>query len=101
MLNIKQKEQLKRDLVSCLKSDEEIKKIVVFGSFLSNPEPKDMDVAVFQESDQSYLPLALKYRKQTRLVSGRIPLDIIPLKTDAPSNTFLREIEQGETVYER
>jgi uncharacterized protein len=101
MLNRKQKEQLKRDLVSCLKSDEEIKKIVVFGSFLSNPEPHDMDVAVFQESDQPYLPLALKYRKQTRSVSSRLPLDIIPLKSDAPSDTFLREIEQGETVYER
>jgi len=101
MLNIKQKEQLKRDLVSCLKSDEEIKRIVVFGSFLSNPEPKDMDVAVFQESEQPYLPLALKYRKQTRSVSIRIPLDIIPLRNDVPADTFLQEIEQGETIYER
>jgi len=68
ILDTQQKERLKQELISCLKDDREIRKIVVFGSFLSNTEPADMDVAIFQDSNQPYLPLALKYRKQTRPV---------------------------------
>jgi len=101
ILDTQQKERLKQELISCLKDDREIRKIVVFGSFLSNMEPADMDVAIFQDSNQPYLPLALKYRKQTRALSRRIPLDIIPLKNDVPSDTFLQEIDEGETIYER
>ncbi len=101
ILDIQQKESLKQDLISCLKDDNEIRKIVIFGSFISDMEPEDMDVAIFQDSNQSYLPLALKYRKQTRPVSRRIPLDIIPIRNTASSDVFLKEIGQGETIYER
>ncbi len=101
IINSKEKDQLKKDLVACLENDNEIRKIVVFGSFLSSPAPQDMDVAVFQESDEPYLSLALKYRKQVRPVSQKIPLDIFPLKSNVHSDPFLHEIEQGETIYER
>jgi hypothetical protein len=96
-----QKEMLKRDLVSCLADDTEIQRIVVFGSFVTSQTPADMDVAVFQNSDAPYVPLAMKYRRQTRSVARRIPLDIIPIRADASIGTFLKEIESGETVYER
>jgi hypothetical protein len=101
VLDIKQKEMLKRKLVSCLADDREIQRIVVFGSFLTSAVPADMDVAVFQDSDEPYIPLAMKYRRQTRLVAQSIPLDIIPIRSGIPSNPFLKEIESGETVYER
>lgn len=96
-----QKEMLKRDLVTCLADDEEIERIVVFGSFVTSQTPADMDVAVFQNSDASYIPLAMKYRRQTRSVSRRIPLDIIPIRAGVSIGTFLNEIESGETLYER
>jgi len=96
-----QKEMLKRDLVACLAVDEEIERIVVFGSFVISETPADMDVAVFQNSSDAYLPLAMKYRRQTRSVARRIPLDIIPVRAGASAGTFLKEIESGETVYER
>ena len=98
--DIKQKETLKRALVSCLAEDLEIRRIVVFGSFLTSTRPADMDVAVFQDSDQPYVVLAMKYRKQTRTVSRRIPLDIIPLRNGVSNDPFLKEIESGETVYD-
>jgi len=101
VLDIKQKETLKRDLVSCLAGDREIRRIVVFGSFLTSAIPADMDVAVFQDSDEPYIPLAMKYRRQTRLVAKSIPLDIIPIRSGISSSPFLKEIESGETVYER
>jgi hypothetical protein len=63
--------------------------------------PIDMDVAVFQDSDESYIALAMKYRRQTRFVSHRIPLDIIPLQNGVTNDLFLREIELGETIYDR
>lgn len=100
ILDLQHKERLKKDLVDCLKDDDEIRKIVVFGSFLASPDPQDMDVAVFQDSKEPYLSLALKYRRQIRPVSRLIPIDIIPLRNDLSPNPFLQEIEQGETVYE-
>ena len=101
ILTEKQKDELKKELVLCLKSDEEIRKIVVFGSFISSRDPLDLDVAVFQESDEAYLPLAMKYRRKTRAIAKKIPLDIFPVKSNAKNHTFLSEIEQGEVLYER
>lgn len=101
VLDPKQKELLKKELVLCLSGDREIRRIVVFGSFINSSSPEDMDVAVFQDSAESYLSLAVKYRTQARPVSRRIPLDIIPLRFNAVNDPFLKEIERGETVYER
>ena len=101
VFDLKQKETLKRTLVSCLSKDREIRRSVVFGSFLTSMSPIDMDVAVFQDSDESYVALAMKYRRQTRLVSSRIPLDIIPLRNGVANDPFLREIESGEIIYDR
>lgn len=92
---------MKRDLISCLSGDQEIQRIVIFGSFVDSASPNDMDVAIFQNSSESYLSLAVKYRTQARSVSQKIPLDIIPLRHDVVDDPFLKEVEQGETVYER
>lgn len=100
-LTDKKKEELKKELVSCLRSEEEIRRIIIFGSFLHSPDPQDMDVAIFQESQEPYLPLALKYRKKTRPVARKIPLDIIPLKNGVHTGPFMPEIESGEVIYEK
>ena len=100
VFSVQQKEELLGDLVACLQADGEIQKIVVFGSFLSDANPNDLDVAVFQDSTQPYLPLALKYRRQTRSISSRIPLDIVPVKQGAQS-AFLSEIHKGKVIYEK
>jgi uncharacterized protein len=96
------KEAIKRDLAASLGAEKEVRKVVVFGSFLKLPEPGDIDVAVFQDSQEPYLPLALKYRKLARSISGRIPLDIFPIRHDASAaSPFMEEIGKGEVVYER
>ena len=102
MTNI-QKAELKQRIVACLSVEKEVRKIVIFGSFLHNADPHDIDVAVYQESDEGYLPLALRYRRAVRAITHVIPLDIIPLRYNAGdrSSSFLAEIEQGEVVYER
>ncbi len=100
VFSVQQKKELLGDLVSCLQMDGEIQKIVVFGSFLFDENPNDLDVAIIQDSTQSYLPLALKYRRQTRSVSRRIPLDIVPVKQGAQS-VFLSEIHKGKVIYEK
>lgn len=61
--------------------------------------PHDIDIAVFQNSNESYLPLALKYRKLIRDIARTMPVDIISLKADA-TGYFLDEIESGEVIYE-
>ena len=101
MLNSKDKEALKKELVRNLAGDSEVQRIVIFGSFNHSDSPADMDVAVFQDSNEPYLSLALKYRRQSRSVARRIPLDIVPLRAGVQNDPFLSEIEQGETVYER
>ena len=95
------KESLKQEIIKCLRSEQEVKKIIIFGSFLNSDNPNDIDVAVFQDSDKTYLTLAMKYRKLTRNIARRIPIDIIPIKSNASENSFLSEIESGELVYEK
>jgi len=68
---------------------------------VTSENPNDIDIAIFQNSKDSYLTLAMKYRKLTRKLSQKIPLDIIPIKADACNSTFLSEIEAGELIYER
>lgn len=101
MLNAQQKQRLTDQLVTSLAGEREVCRIVVFGSFLHSDDPHDLDVAVFQDSDEMYLPLAMKYRRKTRLVAQAIPLDIIPLKAGVKDGVFLDEIERGLVVYER
>ena len=100
-LNEQEKNALKRELVHCLRTEQEVRKIVIFGSFLHADNPHDLDVAVFQDSTEPYLPLALKYRRNTRAIAQRIALDILPLKFQAQDDPFLAEIAKGEVIYER
>ena len=96
-----EKNNIKRELVANLCHEQEVVKIIIFGSFLTASEPHDLDVAIFQTSDQAYLPLAMRYRSKTRKVSERIALDILPIKADANNSVMLDAIAQGEVVYER
>ncbi len=95
------KNLLKKELIKSLSSEKEIKKIILFGSYLHSESPNDIDVAIIQDSNEGYLQLAMKYRKLTRAIAKKIPLDIIPIRVDTPHNFFLSEIEAGETIYER
>lgn len=95
-----EKEALKRDVVTSLKDEPEVRRIVIFGSFVHSDNPNDMDVAVFQDSAETYLPLAVKYRMKLDRVSDRIPLDVLPIRPNPPPSLFLREIEKGIVIYE-
>ncbi len=96
------KQEIKQQLVECLRPQGEVRKIVVFGSFLTSDEPADLDVAIFQDSDETYLPLALRYRRILRPIADRIPLDVFPLRASVPGGWFVRdEVLRGEVVYER
>lgn len=101
MFTEQQKQSLKERLVSSLKSEREVCRIVIFGSFVNSNDPHNLDVAVFQDSDEKYLPLAMKYGKRTRDIARMIPLDILPLKAGVRGETFLDEIDRGEVIYER
>ncbi len=101
MFTEQQKQSLKEHLVSLLKTEREVCRIVIFGSFLSSNDPQDIDVAIFQDSEEKYLPLAMKYRRKTRDIARRIPLDILPLKAGVQGEVFIDEIERGEVIYER
>ncbi|MBN1362345.1 MAG: hypothetical protein JW993_17250 [Sedimentisphaerales bacterium] len=90
-----------QDVAACLSREKEVRKVVVFGSFLTSATPNDLDVAIFQDSDESYLPLALKYRRLLRRIADQIPVDVIPVRPNAAASEFLAEIQKGEVVYER
>jgi len=96
-----QKVQIMRDLAACLSGEKEVCKVVVFGSFLSSATPNDLDVAVFQDSDEPYLPLATKYRRLLRRIADQIPIDVIPVRPSVAAGSFLAEIQKGQVVYER
>jgi len=94
ILTKEQKDELKKELVLCLGSDEKVKKIVVFGSFINSNDPVGLDVAVFQESNEPYLPLSMKYRRKTRSIGDKIPIDIFPVRQGSKDHSFLSEIAQ-------
>lgn len=96
------KNKLRQDLVNALQIDNQIEKIVIFGSFPRVPNPKDMDIAVFCNSNDDYLTLALSLRKKLRELSKIIPIDLLPITAPLdPESLFLQEINQGEVVYEK
>ena len=91
-----------RGLAERLRGEREVRKVVVFGSFLTSGEPHDLDVAVFQDSDESYLPSAMKYRRLLRPIARQIPPDLFPFCAAAPPGRSLQEeVLHGEVVYER
>ncbi len=96
-----EKDEIKRTLAVALSVEKEVRRIIVFGSFLSEHNPHDLDIAVFQDSDEKYLTLAMRYRKDIRPIARRIPVDVIPLKMDVSNDLFLTEIKKGEIIYER
>jgi predicted nucleotidyltransferase len=95
------KEQIKREVAALLRGEPEVRRVMVFGSFLTSRDPHDLDLAIFQDGDETYLPLATKYRRLLRPLSRRIPLDVIPVRFGVPGGQFVREIQMGEVVYER
>jgi len=97
----KDKMEIKLSLAAALSRETEVQRVVVFGSFLTSTSPEDLDVAVFQNSDDKYLTLARRYRRDLRPIARRIPIDVIPLRSSVTDDPFLKEIEQGETIYER
>ncbi len=101
MVTSRQKQALKTQLIASLKEEKDIRRVVIFGSFLKADDPGDMDVAVFQDSSEGYIKLAMRYRKLTRAISKTIPVDIFPVRSDAEGASILPEIENGEVVYER
>jgi len=94
------KEIVKREIAARLSCFPEVRRVVIFGSFVDSDDPHDVDIAVFQDSDEDYYPLALKYRRILRSVAQMIPLDVLPVRPN-PEGPFMREIEKGEVVYER
>jgi hypothetical protein len=68
---------------------------------LKDRNPNDIDLAIFQNSNENYLTLSLKYRKAVREISKKIPIDIIPLLTDKYNEFIKNEIETGEVIFER
>ncbi len=96
-----QKEKIKGDLAAYLSREREVRRVMVFGSFLTSETPNDLDVAIFQDSDEPYLTLAVKYRRLLRPIADQIPIDVIPVRLNATGSQFLTEICKGEVVYER
>ncbi len=94
------KEEYTRYIKEQLQPFEEIRKIIIFGSFFNTKEPNDIDVAIVQNSHNNFLTLSLKYRKALRELSKKIPLDIVPLKQNF-QGSFSKEIESGQVIYEK
>ena len=95
-----EKSNIKILLKKALSEENEISKIVIFGSFLIAKNPNDVDVAIFQDSKEIYLKLAMKYRKLTREIARIIPIDILPIKNNS-SSIFMDEILSNEIIYEK
>ncbi len=95
------KDRLRKEIVSLLTQFPEVRRVVIFGSFITSSEPHDLDVAVFQDSEENYYSLAMKYRRSLRSVANQIPLDVIPLRRSPEQSVFCQQLDRGEVLYER
>lgn len=95
------KSEVKNKIVDSLKGQEEIERIIIFGSFNKSDSPNDIDIAVIQNSAENYLTLALKYRRLIRNISKEIAVDIFPILHKNTNSFFTTEIASGEVIYER
>lgn len=95
--------KIKKQIVDSLNGQEEIEKIIIFGSFNNSETPNDIDIAVIQNSSENYLTLAMKYRKLIRNVRRdlEIPIDIFPIDKKNQSSYLFNEIASGEVIYEK
>lgn len=100
-LNETAKNQIKKEIVRQLQDAAEISKIIIFGSFVRDPAPNDVDIAIFQTTSEPYLPLAIKYRTKLTSVARQIPIDVIPVRPNPEKSSFLDEILSGEVLYEK
>lgn len=96
------KQNIRQQLQTAFVDDGKVEKIVVFGSFVTSEFPQDIDLAVFCNSNDDYLTLALALRKKLRGISSIIPIDLVPIAMPYdPSAAFMQEINKGEVVYEK
>lgn len=97
------KKDVKKIIVDSLKGQEEIERIIVFGSFNESDTPNDIDIAVVQNSNDNYLTLALKYRRLIRSIPKAfgIAVDIFPVLEKNNNTFFAKEISSGEVIYAR
>ena len=95
------KNKLKEEIIRSLKEQQEIEKIIIFGSFNTSDSPNDLDIAVIQDSSENYLSLALKYRKLIRNVTREIAVDIFPIVSKNANSFFRTEVLAGEVIYAR
>ena len=96
----KTKKMVKREIIAGLSGFPEVRRVVIFGSFVTSDDPHDLDIAVFQDSEEGYYALARKYRRTLRNIARMIPLDVIPVRPNPEQGPFLKEIEKGEVIYE-
>ena len=101
VLSNEAKERLRKEIVRLLTQFPEVRRVVIFGSFITSSEPLDLDVAVFQDSEENYYSLTMKYRRSLRSVANQIPLDVIPLPRSPEQSAFRQHLDKGEVLYER
>lgn len=95
------KNELKNRIVNSLKEQDEIQRIIIFGSFNKTDSPSDIDIAIIQNSSENYLTLALRYRKLIRNIAREIAVDIFPISENNSNTFFKNEIAAGEVIYAR
>ena len=93
------KETIKREVAQRLSEHPEVERVVIFGSFLQSDQPGDLDVAVFENSDEPYVTLAMRYRKSLRSIAREFPIDVVPLRTGGSEPLLMEGIDEGEEVY--
>lgn len=94
------RKQIAEDAVKALHDEREVRRIVIIGSFTTSDSPNDIDVAVFQDSEDGYLQLALKYRRKMRSIAARLPVDVVPVSPRAATGApMMAEIMRGPSTH--
>jgi len=99
-LTHQEKAKIQKQIIAKLSNFKEVQKIIIFGSFVNSNNPNDIDIAVFQNTNDDYISLSLKYRKPLRDIAKKIPMDLLPIVSN-PQGYLLDEITKGNIIYEQ
>lgn len=88
------------DMIAEKISGPEVKKLILFGSFVESANPNEINLAIISEENLDYISKVAKYRKKIKDLSKKIPVQIFPLLSS--EKIYLHDkIKHGVTLYSK
>ena len=88
-------------IVKILSKDENIDKILFFGSYLVNGKPYEVSLIIFEKESPNYLISQFHYEKLLKEVAQGLILNILPVNSAQAEMSLNRRLEDALCIYQK